>query len=110
MGLIARFLGTVFALLVAAYLIEGFVVANFYVAAIVAVILGLLNLTIKPILTLVTLPLNLITLGLFTFVINALLIWFVATFIDGFDVEGFVPALLGGLVIAVVGWVLNKLT
>lgn len=105
MGLIIRFLASVFAVLLAAYLIPGFVVENFYIASIVAVLLGLLNFTIKPVLMLLTLPLNIVTLGLFSFVINASLILGIASFVEGFDVTGFVPALLGGLIIALVGWV-----
>lgn len=110
MGLITRFLGTVFAVLLAAYFIQGFHVDGFYTAAIVALILGLLNVTLKPIITLLTLPLNLLTLGLFSFVINAGLILLVSTFVKGFTVDGFLPALWAGALIAVVGWILHKLS
>ena len=110
MGLIARFLGTVLALFLAAYLVPGFAVESFYIAGVVAVILGVLNFTVKPILGLLTLPLNIITLGLFSFVINAGLILLIASFVEGFNVEGFVPALIGGAVIAVVNWVFERLT
>lgn len=108
MGLIARFIGTVFAVLLSAYFITGFHVDGIYPAVIAALILGLLNVTLKPILTLLTLPLNLLTLGLFSFVINAGLILLVASFVKGFTVDGFVPALLGGALITIVGWVLHK--
>lgn len=110
MGFIARFLGTVLALFLAAYLVPGFAVESFYIAGVVAVILGVLNFTVKPILGLLTLPLNIITLGLFSFVINAGLILLIASFVEGFNVEGFVPALIGGAVIAVVNWVFERLT
>ncbi len=110
MRLIERFLGTVLAVLLAAYLIQGFHVADFYTAAIVAVVLGLLNVTLKPLLMLLTLPLNIITLGLFSFVINAGLILLIATFVKGFTVDGFMPALYGGALIAVIGWILHILT
>lgn len=114
MGIIARFLGTVFALLLAAYLIPGFVVEGVYAAIIVAIILGIINITLKPIVLLIALPLQIITLGLFTFVVNALFLLFVASFIDGFALVGnfvdqFIAALLGGLVIAAVLWVLDIL-
>lgn len=109
MGLIARFLGTVFAVLLSAYFIAGFHVADFYTAAIVALVLGILNVTLKPILMLLTLPLNLITLGLFSFVINAALLLLIATFVKGFTIDGFLPALFAGALIAVVGWLLHKL-
>ena len=108
MKILVRFLGTVLAVLLAAYVVPGFAVTSFYTAVIVALILGILNITIKPLLVLLTLPLNLLTLGLFTLVINALLLWFIASFVQGFSVSGFIPALLGGLVIAVVGWLLHK--
>lgn len=109
MNLILKFLASVGALFLAAYLIPGFVVESFYIASIVAVLLGVLNITLKPILVLLTLPLNIITLGLFTFVINAGLILGIASFVEGFDVSGFVPALLGGLVIAIAGWVVDRI-
>lgn len=110
MGLLTRFLGTVFAVLLAAYFIQGFHVDGFYTAAIVALVLGLLNVTLKPIITLLTLPLNLLTLGLFSFVINAGLILLVSTFVKGFTVDGFLPALWAGALIAVVGWILHRLS
>lgn len=110
MSLLVRFLGTVLAVLLAAYYVPGFAVSGFYAAMIVAVILGILNITVKPIILILTLPLNLLTFGLFTFVVNALLLWFISTFIAGFAVAGFVPALWGSLIITVVNWVLHKLT
>lgn len=114
MAIIARFLGTVFALLLAAYYIDGFVVESLYVAVIVAVILGIINITLKPIVLLIALPLQILTLGLFTFVVNALFLLFVASFIQGFAIVGnfadqFIAALLGGLIIAAVLWVLDLL-
>ena len=83
-NLITRLLINVLALLLVAYYIPGISVDGFYTALVVALILGLLNLTIKPILVILTLPINILSLGLFTFVINAGLFWFVSTFIDGF--------------------------
>lgn len=109
MGLIARFVGTVFAVLVADRIVPGFDVDGIYAAVIVTIILGLANVTIKPLLHLLALPLTLITLGLFSFVISALIIMFIASFVEGFTVQGFVPALLGGALIALVQWVLRKL-
>ena len=97
------------AVLAAAYYVPGFHVSGFYAAVIIALVLGVLNITIKPILLILTLPLNLLTLGLFTFVVNALLLWFVATFVQGFSVDGFAPALWGSLIITLVSWVLHKL-
>ncbi|MFQ5541064.1 MAG: phage holin family protein [Candidatus Paceibacteria bacterium] len=112
MSLIARFLGTIFALLLAASLIPGFVVESLYAAAIVALILGVINITLKPLVLLIAFPLQLLTLGLFTFVVNAAFLLFVASFVDGFALAGnfaeqFLAALLGGLIITAVLWILD---
>lgn len=108
MKILYRVLLTALALLLAAYLIPGIEVASIYIAIIAAVILGLLNLIARPVLFALTLPITIITLGLFIFVINALLFWFAASFIEGFSVDGFIPALLGSLVVSVVSAVGNK--
>ncbi len=108
MSLIVRFLGTVLAVLLAAYLVPGFSVSGFYSAAIVAVLLGVIGITLKPILLLLTLPINILTFGLFSFVINAGILYFLASFVEGFSVDGFVPAFLGGVVLAIVQWVLQR--
>ena len=108
MHLIVRFLGTVVAVLAAAYFVPGFVVDGFYSAAIVAVLLGVVGVTLKPVLFILTLPINLLTFGLFSFVINAGILWFLASFVQGFHVDGFVPAFLGGIVIAVVQWLMHR--
>lgn len=86
----------------------GVYVSSFYVALIVAIIWGVLGFTVRPILTILTLPINLLTFGLFSFVINALLFWFLSSFIEGFNVDGFVPALLGSLILSAVSWVLHR--
>jgi putative membrane protein len=97
------------ALLAAAYTIPGIEVASFYVALISAVIIGLLNLVIRPILFVLTLPITIITFGLFALVLNALIFWFAASFMEGFDVAGFLPALLGSLVVSLASAVSGKL-
>ncbi|MCW9054559.1 MAG: phage holin family protein [Candidatus Pacebacteria bacterium] len=109
MGLITKLLLTVLTLLLVSRYIPGIEVSGFYIALIVAVVLGLINLIIKPILVLLTLPINLLTLGLFTFVINAGLFWFVSTFVEGFTVDGFIPAFIGALSIVVVHWLAEKI-
>ncbi len=110
MSLIVRFLGTVFALLLITRYVPGFSVDGFYTAAIVAVLLGLLSFTVKPVLTLLTLPLNIVTLGLFSFVINAALLLLVASFVEGFAISNFMTALAGAAILAIVGWILEKIT
>ena len=107
--LIAKWLVVALSFLLAAYLVPGIEVASFYTALILAVVWGVINLTIKPVLTILTLPISLITLGLFSFVINALLLWFLGTIVKGFEVQGFIAAFLGALVIAIASWAGNVL-
>ena len=107
--ILARICITAGALLLAAYLVPGIVVSNFYTALIVAVILGILNMVVRPILLLLTLPITLLTFGLFVFVINAALFLLAAAVIDGFAVAGFLPALIGSLLVSIVSAVANKL-
>ena len=103
-----RILITAFALILVAKFIPGITVTGLYPALIAAFILGILNVLVRPILVILTLPITLLTLGLFIFVINALLFWFVASFVDGFRVDGFIPALLGSLIVSIVSSVINK--
>ncbi|HCJ52109.1 MAG: hypothetical protein A2898_02715 [Candidatus Kerfeldbacteria bacterium RIFCSPLOWO2_01_FULL_48_11] len=110
MQLILRWLLNALALLLVAYLLPGFEVSSFYTALIVALVLGIVNAIIKPVLILLTLPITILTLGLFTLVINALLIWFVASFIEGFSIDGFTTALLGGVILWVISWLTNGIT
>lgn len=86
-------------ILVVANFVPGFKVASFETALIVALVLGVINAVLKPILLVLTLPVNILTLGLFTFVINAGLILLVARIVPGFIVSGFLPALIAALVL-----------
>ncbi|MBP1749935.1 MAG: rane protein of unknown function [Deltaproteobacteria bacterium] len=95
------------AVLIAAYFIPGVKVASFFSALWVALFLGIVNLLLKPILILITLPINILTLGLFTFVINAALILLASYFIKGFEVGGFWWALIYGIVLSIVNYLLN---
>lgn len=104
--LIFRWIINALALLLVAYLVPGFGVATLYTALIAALVLGLVNALVRPLLFVLTLPVTILTLGLFTFVLNALMIWLVSTIVKGFTVEGFVPALLA----AVILWVVSLLT
>jgi putative membrane protein len=107
--IIAKLLITVLAILFVANFIPGIEVAGLYTALLIALVLGLINLTIKPILFVLTLPITLLSLGLFTFVLNGLLFWFVASFVEGFEVTGFLPAFVGALVVSLFSWVGNRL-
>lgn len=95
------------ALIAIAHFVPGIAITGWYAAIVVAVIWGLITLLVKPVLTLLTLPINILTLGLFSFVLNALLFWFVASFVDGFSVAGFIPALEGSVLLTIVGWALH---
>ena len=86
------------ALLLVAYLYPGVQVQSFTSALIAAFVIGLFNMVLRPILVVLTLPVTLVTLGLFLFVINALLFWAAASVLDGFHVNGFGAALLGSLI------------
>lgn len=102
MKLIFRWLINAMALIAAAAFVPGFGVQTFYTALIAALVLGLANALIRPILLVLTLPINILSLGLFTFVLNALMVWLVSTIVKGFTVEGFVPAFLAALFLWVV--------
>jgi putative membrane protein len=105
--LIVRWLLLAAALLLVAYLYPGVTVASFGAAMIAAFVLGLLNTIVRPLLVLLTLPVTLITLGLFLFVINALMFWVAAHVLSGFNVTGFVAALIGSLLYSLCGMVID---
>lgn len=94
---------------VAAYVLPGVRVDSFVTAVIVAVILGAVNAFIKPVLVLLTLPVTVLTLGLFIFVINALLVLLVAAVVPGFKVDGFWTALLFSVVLSAISWFLHAI-
>ena len=94
-------------LLITAYFIEGFSVNSLEAAGLAAVALGLVNATIRPILSFLTLPIRFLTLGAFSLVINALMVWSVSIAIEGFTIDGLLPTALGSLVLSVVSTVLN---
>ncbi len=107
MKIIVRWLLLAAALLLVAHLYPGVVVKSFTSALIAAFVLGLLNTLLRPILVLLTLPVTLVTLGLFLFVINALMFYFAASMLDGFQVTGFVAALIGSLIYSLCGMVID---
>jgi len=100
--LLARWAVNAAALLLVAYLYPGVSVESFFAALLAALVLGLVNAVIRPILVILTLPATILTLGLFIFVINALLFWFVAEIVHGFKVTGFGAALLGSILYSVI--------
>lgn len=94
------------AVLISAYIIQGVEVEGFFAALVVAVVLGLVNALIRPVLNFLAFPINFLTLGLFSFVITALLVMLTGAIVPGFVVTGFVPALLFGVVLTLVNGVL----
>lgn len=97
------------AVFVTAYILPGIAIKDFGAAIVVAIILGLLNYFIKPVLLLVSLPINIVTLGLFTFVINALLVMLVGAMVSGFGVKNFWWALAFSLILSLINGVLNAI-
>jgi putative membrane protein len=106
--IIIRWLVITIAILLSATFIPGIRVDSLTTALISAGLLGLINIFIRPVLIILTLPLNILTLGLFSFIINAFLLKLVAYFVTGLDVDGFFAALLGALVISLVSWLANR--
>lgn len=109
MRLIAKWIIVALAVFATPYFISGIVVNSFYVAFVTALLLGVVSVTIKPLAILITLPINIITLGLFTLVINGALLWMLSTFVRGFEVAGFWSAFLAALFISVVTFVAEKI-
>ena len=108
MGILIHWLVNAIAVMITAYVLPGVAVADFWTAIVVAVVLGVVNGVIKPIILVLTLPINIVTLGLFTLVINAGLVLLVSNFVPGFAVSGFWWALLFGLVLSLVNSVLHR--
>lgn len=108
---VGRWLINGVALLVVAHLIGGIHVSGVFAALVAAAIFGLVNAFIRPVFIVLTLPINILTLGLFTFVVNALMLWLTAAVVPGFDVYGFWAALGGSillsLVSAAIGWLVQ---
>ena len=109
MRLLVHWLINAAALLALPYLFSSIEVQSFYIALIVALLLGLINAVVRPVLILLTLPVTLLTLGLFILVINGLLFWFVASFVEGFTVGGFWSAFWGAAVFSLLSWAMNAL-
>ena len=107
MKILAKWLLNAAALLAVAHFYSGVAVTSFVAALIAALVIGLFNAVLRPILVILTLPVTIITLGLFLFVINALLFWAAASMLDGFQVQGFAAALIGSVLYTAAGLVIN---
>jgi putative membrane protein len=108
MKLIVKWLLSATALLAVAQIYSGVEVASFSAALIAALVIGLFNIFLRPIMIVLTLPVTLLTLGLFLFVINALLFWAAAELLNGFHVQGFTAALLGSVIYSTFGLVIDS--
>jgi putative membrane protein len=107
-GILIRWLTTTAAILATAYVLDGIQVSGFFSAIFAAATLGILNAFFRPIALLLTLPINILSLGLFTFIINALMLKMASGLIPGFDVYGFWTAIFGSFLISVISWLLNS--
>jgi len=99
---------TAIALILTSKIVPGFALDSITAAAIAAIIMGLVNAVVRPVLVLLTLPLTLLTLGLFLLVVNALSLGLVAYFTPGFTITGFIPALIGSIVLSFVSGILDS--
>jgi putative membrane protein len=109
MRLLVTWLINAAALLALPYLMHSVTVSNFSTALIAALILGLVNTLIRPVLVLLTLPVTLLSMGLFILVINAFLFWLVAQLVEGFHVAGFGSAFLAAILYSIISWALSAL-
>jgi putative membrane protein len=107
--ILLKWLINALALYVSSALVKGIEVSGAWALFLAAALLGILNAVIRPILIFLTLPINIVTLGLFTLVINGSMLWMVSWLIRGFVIHGFWPALLGALIISVISWLVNWL-
>ena len=109
MFLLLRWVLSALSVMATAYIVPGVTITNFWSALIAAFVIGLVNALVRPVFLLLTLPVNLVTLGLFTFIINALMFWLASSIVKGFDVSGFRAAFFGAIVYWLVSWIVNGL-
>ena len=109
MGFLIRLLANALAILAAAYIVPGIEVSGGLSLLAAALVLGLINAFVRPILLFLTLPFTLVTLGLFIFLLNAFCLWLTSLLVKGFDVHGFWASVFGALIISVVSWAVTTL-
>lgn len=109
MKLIAKLVIIAIIILTLPSFVPGIEITSFGTAMLVALFFGILNAVVRPIILLIAFPITIITLGLFSFVVNAGLFWWIGSFVKGFYVAGFVPALLGSLVVSATAFIVDKL-
>ena len=109
MKLIIRLAINVFALLVVEYLVPGFELSSYQAAIVAAIVIGVVNTFIRPILQLIALPISLLTFGISAFLINVFLLWGIAYVVPGFEIANFLTAVIAAIVLSLVSWFLHKL-
>lgn len=110
MHMLLRFLGTAAAVYLTVYLVPGITISGGWTTTLlVALVWSVITMVIRPVLSLLTLPITIITLGLFSFILNAVLFWAMTLIVPGFEVAGFVPALIGAVVLSVINWLISKI-
>ena len=108
MKFILRLLINALAILLVAYLVPGIIVSSFVAALIMAIVLGIVNALIRPVVSILTLPITVLTLGLFALVVNALMFLLAGYFVIGVEIESFASAFWGALIISVISWLTNQ--
>ena len=107
MYLLLKWIAFTFIVMFTAWLVPGIKLDGFLTAFVAAAVIAIVNISLKPILNLITLPINVLSLGLFTLVINAILLMFVAYIVTGFEIDGFIPALFGSIIMSILSVGLN---
>lgn len=110
MRLILKLIILTGAVLLAAYIVPGITVTGFTTALIVAIVLALINMFVKPVLKILTLPINILSLGLFGLILNVILFWAVAYIVSGFTIAGFIPALWGAVIVGIATWIADRIS
>jgi putative membrane protein len=105
--ILLRWFITTLAIFALPYFVAGITVQSIVTSLIVSACLVFLNMVVKPIVTILTLPINILTLGLFSLVINGIFFWFVAQIITGFTVASFTAAIIGAFVISIINWIIS---
>ncbi len=109
MKLLLRLGVNVLALFVVATIVPGFIIADLWSAVVAAIVIGVVNTFIRPIIQLVALPISLLTFGVFAFLINVLLLWVVSFIVPGFEIQSFITAIVASVALALVSWFLHRL-
>jgi len=110
MKLIIKLAINTFALLIVEYLVPGFILTDIKAAVVTAVVIGIVNTFIRPIIQLITLPISILTFGIFAFLINVALLWFTSIYVPGFQISSFNTAILASIILSLVSWFLHKLS